>query len=182
MRGPASIAWFKLAHLIEKREREKALAVFRLFTHSLKDKAYTLQLEGDMLWALDDTGLAEEKYANAAFLYQKEKRWVYAVALYESLIANNPDNYQFLTSIILCYGQLGWENKFKERLDAICELFVKNVSNEQLFVSAIKLLADVARAIDNEGMKILLYSKIQILLSSLPKAEAEKVEYMFKKV
>jgi tetratricopeptide (TPR) repeat protein len=179
-RGSSSIAWFKLANLIEKREKEKALSVFRLFTHSLRDKAYSLQLEGDMLWSLDDMGLAEEKYANAAFLYQKEKRWVHAVSLYESLIVNNPENYQFLTGIILCYGQLGWETKFKEKLDSICELFIKNISDEHLFTSAIKLLVDVARALENEEMKAVLYNKIQILLSSLPKAAAEKVEYMFK--
>ena len=57
-----SLAWFKLADLIARGEREKALNVFRLLSHSLQDRAYSLQLEGDLLWYLDDKNFTE-KYA-----------------------------------------------------------------------------------------------------------------------
>lgn len=178
----SSIAWFKLAHLIEKKEKEKALNVFRLLTYSLRDKAYSLQLEGDILQSLNDTEQAQERYKNAAFLYQKDKRWIHAVSLYENLLANNCKNYINLTSIILCYGQLGWENKFQEKLTQIYELAMQNSADEHGLTSAIKLLTDMAKELENESFKTQIYSKIQALLSSIPKTTAEKIEYMFKKV
>lgn len=178
----SSVAWFKLAHLIEKREKEKALNVFRLLTHSLRDKAYSLQLEGDILWSLNDATQAKERYTNAAFLYQKEKRWVNAVSLYENLLSSNSQNYATLSAIILCYGQLSWENKFQEKLGQFYDLVTQNISDEHSLTSAIKLLADVAKELENEGFKSQIYTKIQALLSSIPKSTAEKIEYMFKKV
>src|SRR3990172_6949193 len=91
-----SLAWFKLADLIARGEREKALNVFRLLSHSLPDRAYALQLEGDILWYLDDKA-SQEKYKQAAFLYQKEKRWVDAISIYEHLLFQNPQSTDVLS-------------------------------------------------------------------------------------
>ena len=176
----SSVAWFKLANLIENREKEKALSVFRLLTHSLRDRAYSLQLEGDILWSLDDSARAQEKYTNSAFLYLKDKRWVHAVSLYENLLSNNPDNHTALTSAILCYGQLGWENKFKEKLDQTCELISKKTHDPHQLNAAIKHLSDTAKELEKEDLKAILHTKIQALLASVSKSSAEKVEYLFK--
>jgi hypothetical protein len=177
----SSVAWFKLANLIEKREKEKALNVFRLLTHSLRDRAYSLQLEGDILWSLDESALAHEKYVHSALLYQKDKRWIHAVSLYESLLANNPNDCTTLASVIICYGHLGWENKFKEKLDKICELIPKNISDDTQLTSAIKLLSSTAKELENNEFKAILHNKIQALLASVPKAAAEKIEFVFNK-
>lgn len=174
----SNVAWFKLANLIEKKEKEKALNVFRLLTHSLKDKAYTLQLEGDILWSLNEISLAKEKYTNSAFLYQKDMRWIYAVALYENLLTNDAKNYTYLTYAALCYGQLGWENKFEEKLDNICELVKQNKTDTQ----PIKQLATLANELESEAFRTTLYTKIQFMISILPAEIADKIEYMFKKV
>ncbi|KKQ33121.1 MAG: hypothetical protein US49_C0002G0016 [candidate division TM6 bacterium GW2011_GWF2_37_49] len=176
----SSVAWFKLANLIENREKEKALSVFRLLTHSLRDRAYALQLEGDILWSLDESVRAQEKYTNSAFLYLKDKRWVHAVSIYENLLSNNPEDHSALAASILCYGQLGWENKFKEKLDQTCELISKKASDPHQLSAAIKQLSDTAKELEKEDFKAILHTKIQALLASVPKFSAEKVEHGFK--
>src|SRR5271157_3821637 len=105
-----SLAWFKLADLIARGEREKALSVFRLLAHSLPDRAYVLQLEGDILWHLDDKN-AEEKYKQAAFLYQKEKRWIDAIAIYEHLLSQSPDSYEIFSILLAAYAIIDWQEK-----------------------------------------------------------------------
>jgi hypothetical protein len=41
----ACVAWFKLADLITRKEKEKALNLYRLLSHSFEDRAYALQVE-----------------------------------------------------------------------------------------------------------------------------------------
>ena len=122
-----SLAWFKLADLIARREREKALSVFRLLAHSLPDRAYVLQIEGDILWHLEDDKSAVEKYKAAAFLYQKEKRWIDAIAVYEHLFTQQPDAVEVLGSLIIFYAVIDWEDKFHERFQALVVLKEKNM-------------------------------------------------------
>lgn len=110
-----SLAWFKLADLIARREREKALNVFRLLAHSLPDRAYVLQIEGDILWYLDDDKNAAEKYKQAAFLYQQEKRWVDAIAVYENLYTQNSDSIEILGLLLFLYANIDWPDRFNER-------------------------------------------------------------------
>ena len=117
-----SLAWFKLADLIARGEREKALSVFRLLAHSLSDRAYVLQLEGDILWYLDDKS-AVERYKQAAFLYQKEKRWVDAIAIYEHLLSQTPEAYELLAKLLIFYAIIDWPEKFNERYNLLAQLF-----------------------------------------------------------
>ena len=49
-----SIAWFKLAECVGRKEKERALAVYRLLSHSIGDEALTTHLEGDILLSFDD--------------------------------------------------------------------------------------------------------------------------------
>src|SRR5271157_2908011 len=124
-----SLAWFKLADLIARGEREKALSVFRLLAHSLPDKAYVLQLEGDILWHLDDKN-ADEKYKQAAYLYQKEKRWVDAIALYEHLLTQNSNSYDALSALLVFYAMIDWAEKFQERCEQLLRLLKEQLIND----------------------------------------------------
>lgn len=110
-----NIAWFKLAELVARKEREKALNVYRLLSHSLEDKAYALQIEGDILRSFD-THDATEKYQQAAFLYRKEQRWVNAVGIYEHLISKDQGNLEYLIALIDVYAKLDWEEKCTKHL------------------------------------------------------------------
>jgi tetratricopeptide (TPR) repeat protein len=111
----SSVAWFKLAELVSRGEKEKALNLYRLLSHSFEDPAYVLQLEGDILWAFEDAD-AVDKYAQAAFLYKKEKKITAAIAIYEHLLSLNPNCYDYIHHLIVLYARLDWPEKFKDRL------------------------------------------------------------------
>ena len=132
------VAWFKLAELVSKREKEKALNLYRLIAHSFDDKAYVLQVEGDILWALQDN-IATQKYAQAAYLYKKEKKFLAAAAVYEHVISLEPSNVDNLKNLILIYLLVSWPEKFEEFFKTLiksefmdqdnCWDFAKNIIN-----------------------------------------------------
>ena len=113
-----SVAWYKLATLIARREREKALSVYRLLSHSFQDKAYALQLEGDILNSLDDQG-AHDKYKQAAFLYKKEKRWIDAVAVCNHLLTLDPYNPEMLATSLSLYILAEWKDRFDQQIKTV---------------------------------------------------------------
>lgn len=137
-----SLAWFKLADLIARGEREKALNVFRLLSHSLQDRAYSLQLEGDLLWYLDDKNFIE-KYKQAAFLYQKEKRWVDAIALYEYLFTCAPFSYDLLPTLLIFYATIDWQDKFEQRMQEFSETHKKGLIDPLLHEKTLADLIDL---------------------------------------
>lgn len=89
-----TIAWFSLAEYVSRGEKQRTLGLFRLLSHSLGDPAYVVQLEGDILYAFRDQD-AEKKYVQAAKLYSEQGKIVYAIALYEQLIALSPTNMMY---------------------------------------------------------------------------------------
>ena len=97
-----TVAWFKLAECVAKGEKEKAFGVYRLLMHSLEDKAYAHQLEGDLLGAFQDER-ALEKYEHAAQLYVSNNRWKEAIALYEELAIISSDNARAVHCLIELY-------------------------------------------------------------------------------
>lgn len=129
----SSIAWFKLAELIARGEKEKALNLYRLLSHSFDEQAYVLQLEGDILWAFDDRDAAE-RYRQAAFLYRKEQKVVAAAAVYEHLLTLEPKNYEYLSHAIISYAKLRWIEKIKHHLNFLFGLLeIDEVSEDQVW-------------------------------------------------
>ena len=86
-----SVAWFKLAECISRGEREKALGVYRLLSHSIEDQACALQLEGAILEAFNDRA-AQYKYEQAAGIYRVQGRLLLATALYRQLQEYKPQH------------------------------------------------------------------------------------------
>lgn len=162
-----SLAWFKLADLIARGEREKALSVFRLLAHSLSDRAYVLQLEGDILWYLDDKS-AVERYKQAAFLYQKEKRWVDAIAIYEHLLGQSSDSCQILATLLVFYAMIDWPEKFNERYKRLDKLFVSQSLDEAEIEKIFKDIIEVAKFADDKHKKAWLVDWLMDTIPSLP--------------
>ncbi len=163
----ASVAWFKLAELIARKEREKALNVYRLLSHSLQDRAYALQLEGDILWALDDKG-ASERYKQAAYLYQKDKRWVEAIALYEQLLAIEQSNDSILATLIPCYAMANWHEIFQDRIKQLCALVENRRISEQQFI---KIMHDITATVEettDHKKQQWVYDQLEQLTMELP--------------
>ena len=98
----ACLAWFNLAEFVARGEKERALSIFRLLSHSLRDEAVVLQLEGDILQAFNDER-AFESYEKAARLYQKRGEDVQALALYQQLNELFPSSQEVLTVLIALY-------------------------------------------------------------------------------
>jgi tetratricopeptide (TPR) repeat protein len=163
-----NVAWFKLADLIARGEREKALNVFRLLSHSLPDRAYALQVEGDLLWHLDEDQASTEKYKQAAFLYQKEKRWVDAIAIYEHLLTINPTAPQLLGALLVLYAMLDWPERFQDRLTALISLFEQKQIDQAVLVNAIRDVVEQVTLVDGLATKPWLTKLLTERLSSLP--------------
>ena len=161
--GTSSIAWFKLAELIARKEREKALNVFRLLSHSFNDRAYALQLEGDILFSLHDKG-ASEKHKQAAFLYQKEHQWVYAIALYEHLLSLDHSNSDLLAELIHGYAVIDWQEKFNERVHRICLLFSQKLIDENQFVKTFKPVADYLGTCETKDKRASIVISLQAVM------------------
>ena len=81
----ASIAWFKLAELVTRGERERAFNIYRLLIHSLNDDAYAAQLKGDLWYAFNEYERARESYYHAAAWYDCSDRPYQAAFVYERL-------------------------------------------------------------------------------------------------
>lgn len=177
----SSVAWFKIANLIERREREKALSVYKLMSHSLQDRAYALQLEGDILWYFEEVSEACLKYLQSAFLYRNAKRWLDAVSLYEQVSLIHPNNCDALIYSVPCYAQLSWPQKFERQLEAIHNFVLQNSTDEKMIINLIKSLAEVSPEIDAVVFKTQLHDRLKELLTLIPKNLVEKLEPIIKK-
>lgn len=80
-----NIAWFKLAELVSRREKERALGIYRLLSHSLFNQAYIMHLEAEVLAAFQDTK-AQHAYLRAALLYEEQGNFFLALTLYRILV------------------------------------------------------------------------------------------------
>lgn len=132
-----NVAWFKLAELIAKREREKALGIYRLLAHSLEDKAYALQIEGDILWSLEDHQ-AFQCYQKAAHLYGENQRWLEALAVYEHMHSIKKNDTSLFAPMLHCCVMLNWQDVFKSKLWQLYNLFKDHRINEEELSRQIK--------------------------------------------
>ncbi len=139
----SSVAWFKLAQLVTRKEREKALGLYKLLSYSLENKAYALQVEADLLLALEENEDAMTKYQQAAFLYKKEKNLVLATSIYEHLRSLNPDNSNFLCTLVELYARLDWTEKIEERFDMLLDFYRKNKMTKDEISRTVKLVVNL---------------------------------------
>ncbi len=101
-----NVAWFKLADCIARGEKERALGVYRLLSHSFDDPALVCQLQADILLSFKDEK-AQEIYQQAAQLYRERNRFLEAAAVYEHLATLDPHTLFYRTEMISLYQQLG---------------------------------------------------------------------------
>lgn len=101
-----AVAWFKIADYVSRGERERALGVYRLLSHSFNDAAIAHQLEGDIYFAFHDFDKAISLYYQAAHLYKKSKRFLEAAAVYEHLVMlkEDTDLYHILIDLYILLG------------------------------------------------------------------------------
>jgi len=66
-----TIAWFKIAECVSRGEKERALGVYRLLSHSFNDNAVARQLEADIYLSFEEYDAAIALYRIAMEMYQK---------------------------------------------------------------------------------------------------------------
>lgn len=106
-----NVAWFRLAEYISRGEKERALGVYRLLSHSLDDAAFMAQLEGDIYLSFADHATARDKYVQAAHLYEKEGRLLQAAAMYEHVVELYPRELEYRTAVVDLYKRLSIKSK-----------------------------------------------------------------------
>lgn len=80
----SSVAWFKLAECLKRKERERAFILYRLLMHSFEDNAFLKKLEGDM-WLDFDEHEASNCYLSAAHFYKQRQEYYEAYLIYKKL-------------------------------------------------------------------------------------------------
>jgi len=126
----SNIAWYKLAELVSRGEKEKALNLYRLLAHSLADRAYAVQVEGDLLWAFEDAD-ALKIYHDAARLYEEEKNYTAAAAIYEHLCTLEPTNKTFLSGRVMLYVTNDKREHFFSAFDQLVTHYQKDAAGEK---------------------------------------------------
>lgn len=117
-----NVAWFTLAECVSRGEKVRALGVYRLLSHSIEDIAFRRQLEGDILMAFQDKDDAVVKYKDAASLYQKNGKYLEAVAIYEHLRQLEPEKFEYLIMLVELYTQLNITSKVVINLKQLFEV------------------------------------------------------------
>ncbi len=158
-----NVAWFKLADYIARGEKERALGVYRLLSHSLDDTALALQLRADILRAFGDP-TALTIYQQAAEQYRLHNKTLQAAAVYEHLVTLDPENIAFRQILIELYQQLNIRSKVIEYV----KLLVAKLLHKGEWQKAIELAHSYETA-GNEQFAAELHE--QILFCIAPKAD-----------
>lgn len=137
-----NVAWFRLAECVSRGEKERALGVYRLLSHSIADPALMQQLEGDLYLSFDDVDSAIARYKKAATLYLQSHRNVEGAALYEHLILLEPHNIDNLIFLINVYHTIGITTKVLTCVERAIDLFVcDSTKNLQQFLLSLQALS-----------------------------------------
>jgi hypothetical protein len=100
-----NVAWFKLAECVSRGEKERALGVYRLLSHSLDDRGVASQLEGDLLYAFGDKVMAKNRYDRALAWYKQDSRLLEMATVAQQMHVLCPQESMYLEMLIDIYLQ-----------------------------------------------------------------------------
>ena len=150
-----TIAWFKIADCVSRGEKERALGVYRLLSHSFNDNAIARQLEADIYSSFGDIEQAVPLYQQAMEFYHKSQRFLEAAAVGEHLIMARADDMELRRNIIQLYCMLGMIGKMRIHIQVLVDLIAK----KQQWYDIKVLIADCLHLSDlNE--RITVYSDV----------------------
>jgi tetratricopeptide (TPR) repeat protein len=135
-----TIAWFKIADCVSRGEKERALGVYRLLSHSFNDNAVARQLEADIYLSFGEQDLAVSLYLQAIEWYQKSQRFLEAVAVCEHLITMNVADVILRREAIKLYYTLGNAPKMREHIEKSLDVILATGQehNIQEFLSVLR--------------------------------------------
>ncbi len=118
-----NIAWFKIAECVSRGEKERALGVYRLLSHSFNDNAIKYQLEADIYCSFGETELAVALYYQAMEAYKKSHRFLEAAAVGEHLVVLQPAEMSLHRQLIQLYLSLGMVIKVQAHVQVLVDSF-----------------------------------------------------------
>jgi tetratricopeptide (TPR) repeat protein len=165
----SNVAWFTLAECVSRGEKERALGVYRLLSHSLDDSAVIAQLEGDLLWAFNDKA-AIEKYYSAATCYQQDGRYREAFAVLEHCRALSGTSRYCLEQLI----QLAEHIHHEVRLSEYIREYIDRVDDLDAYLFVRAVLEKPCRS-ENAGQFFMLKVALAIRVSAVKAVSSEEV-------
>jgi tetratricopeptide (TPR) repeat protein len=151
-----TIAWFKLADFVSRGEKERALGLYRLLTHSIGDEALSHQLAGDLFLSFHDEQ-ALQKYYQAAELYKKQHRYLQAVAVYEHIAFLQPNNHEAFIYLLHSYLKLKNQDKVYDITQKLGVLITVSSDSNQI-------LRSVHEASLTQAEKASIYQQLTLVL------------------
>lgn len=135
-----TIAWFKIADCVSRGEKERALGVYRLLSHSFNDNAVARQLEGDIYLSFGEQEFAIPLYLQAIEWYQKSQRFLEAAAVCEHLMTMNSDDVALRREAIKLYHVLANTPKMHEHIQKALDVILATGQehNIQEFLSVLR--------------------------------------------
>jgi tetratricopeptide (TPR) repeat protein len=127
-----TIAWFKIADCVSRGEKERALGVYRLLSHSFNDGAVARQLEADIYLSFGEQDLAIPLYEQAIELYQKSQRFLEAVAVCEHLLTMNDNDLMIRREAIKLHNMLSNVPKIHEHIGKSLDLILMTGQDHQV--------------------------------------------------
>jgi hypothetical protein len=167
--GKRNVAWFTLAECVSRGEKERALGVYRLLSHSLDDSAVIAQLEGDLLWAFNDT-TALEKYYIAATRYQHDGRYREALTVLEHSRTLSPTSRYCLEKLI----ELALIIHSEERLVEYIREYSDRVDDHDSYIFAATALEKI-RSVDLHHQFFLLKMALVLRVSGIDAVPTDSV-------
>jgi hypothetical protein len=118
-----TIAWFKIAECVSRGEKERALGVYRLLSHSFNDIAIKHQLEGDIYCSFGEIELAVSLYQQAMESYIKSQRFLEATSVGQHLVVLQPAEMSLHRKLIQLYLCLGMILKVQAHIHVLADFF-----------------------------------------------------------
>lgn len=161
-----TIAWFKLAECIARGEREKALGVYRLLSHSIDDPAYALQLEGDIFWTFNDCNAALEKYHEAAVLYKINQKYSQAFSVWEQILLLVPHHIRTLEILV----NLSLELKDYSKIKTYSQILYQAYEQHHAYSKLIDLVEMIVAYISIDEQAIWYRKTSLLFIHQIPEA------------
>ena len=121
----SSVAWFRLAECLKRKERERAFLLYRLLMHSFEDNAFLKKLEGDM-WIDFDLEEATTCYLAAAHHYKQRHEYYEAYLIYKKLSEIDGQSLMFIDLVIEVISHTPFRNEascyYAKKLSGLCRV------------------------------------------------------------
>lgn len=156
--GAYSIAWFKIAECVLRGEKERALGVHRLLSHSLDDHALAMQLEGDIMLACGDVDRALQAYNDAAIKYSSLKKYEQAAGIYEHMIFINTKDILLHAALLQVYIAAG----MIQQTMRIATVYISILNEHHSVIKIKKVVEEILPLLDTKDQLLFASSLLKI--------------------